>query len=147
MIKKILVALDGSEHANRALNYALNLADKYSSTITLLSVIHQQYIPIDAEADLTLSIRINFLEEQRKQHEKLLSEALKRIKKEKPNLEISTKLMEGRPADMIVETAREGNFDIIVMGSRGIGGIKEIFLGSVSDRVSDNAHCPVLIVK
>jgi len=56
-------------------------------------------------------------------------------------------MVEGRPSDEIVETAKEGNFDIVVMGSRGLGGIKEFFLGSVSDRVADEAACPVLIVK
>jgi len=77
----------------------------------------------------------------------VLSEALKKVKKIKPNLRVSTKLVEGRPSNKIVETAKEGNFDIIVMGSRGLGAIKEFFLGSVSDRVADEATCPVLIVK
>jgi len=62
-------------------------------------------------------------------------------------LKVSTKLVEGRPSDKIIETAEKGNFDIIIMGSRGLGGIKEFFLGSVSDRVADEAACPVLIVK
>jgi len=56
-------------------------------------------------------------------------------------------LEEGRPSDKIIETARTGNFDIIVMGSGGLGSIKEFFLGSVSDRVADEAPCPVLIVR
>lgn len=56
-------------------------------------------------------------------------------------------LKEDRPADEIVKTAKEGEFDLIVMGHRGLGRVKEFFLGSVSDRVADEAHCPVLIVK
>ncbi len=55
--------------------------------------------------------------------------------------------MKGKPADKIVEAAKEGNVDIVVMGSRGRGGIKQLFLVSVSDRVADEASCPVLIVK
>jgi nucleotide-binding universal stress UspA family protein len=76
-----------------------------------------------------------------------LSKALKRAKELKPDLKISTVLKEGRPADEIVKTAKEENFDLIVMGHRGLGRVKEFFLGSVSDRVADEAHCPVLIVK
>ena len=69
------------------------------------------------------------------------------MKETKPNLKVSTKILEGRPADKIVETAKDDKTDLIVMGSRGIGGIREFFLGSVSDRVADEATCPVLIVK
>ena len=62
-------------------------------------------------------------------------------------IRFTTKLVEGRPADKIVETAKLESCDLIVIGSRGLGGIKEFFLGSVSDRVADEAPCPVLIVK
>jgi nucleotide-binding universal stress UspA family protein len=46
-----------------------------------------------------------------------------------------------------VEAAKEGDFDLIVMGSRGLGGIKGFLLGSVADRVADNSVCPVMLVK
>ena len=71
----------------------------------------------------------------------------KKVKKINLKTRFSTKLLEGRPADKIVEIAKQESFDLIVIGSRGLGGIKEIFLGSVSDRVADESHCPVLIVK
>lgn len=89
----------------------------------------------------------SYLNRLKVQHEKVLSRALKKAKKEKPDLRISRKLLEGRPSNRIIETAKEGSFDMIVMGSRGLGGIKQFFLGSVSDRVADEAPCPVLIVK
>jgi nucleotide-binding universal stress UspA family protein len=80
-------------------------------------------------------------------HEKMLAEALKKAKHSKPGLTISKLLINGRPADEIVKLANQDKFDLIVMGSRGMGRIKEFFLGSVSDRVADEAHCPVLLVK
>jgi nucleotide-binding universal stress UspA family protein len=55
-------------------------------------------------------------------------------------------VLRGR-ADVSVQTTIEDHVDLIVMGSRGLGGIKQLFLGSVSDRVADEAHCPGLIVK
>jgi nucleotide-binding universal stress UspA family protein len=148
-IKKILVALDGSEPADKALDFALDLAEKYSAEVALLSVAHMPLVVytspgIGGFPPVAIG---RYTKKLKASHEKLLSEALKRAKKVKPNLKVSTKLLEGRPSDKIIETAKEGNFDIIVMGSRGLGGIKEFFLGSVSDRVADEAVCPVLIVK
>lgn len=152
MIKRILVPVDGSEHADKALEYALDLADKYDADIEVLNVVSTAPIPIGpypmGYGELAVPAWVGaYSKELKASHEKMLSEALEKAKTNKPSLNISTKLVKGRPADKIVETAKEGNFDIIVMGSRGLGGIKKFFLGSVSDRVSDDAECPVLIVK
>jgi nucleotide-binding universal stress UspA family protein len=153
VIKKILVALDGSEPANKALDFALGLAETYSAELVLLNV-YQLITPffyfpseVGAPPVATPIGTAEFLKELRAQHEKVLSEALKKANREKPKLKVSTILSEGRPSDKIIEAAREGKFDLIVVGSRGIGRIKEIFLGSVSDRVADRAQCSVLIVK
>jgi nucleotide-binding universal stress UspA family protein len=150
MMKKIIVPIDGSEHSNRALDYALDLAEKYSADITLLSVAQ----PVVATGPMFLTQPMLppastaiYVKEIEAAHKKILSEALKKAKERKLNIKISKKLVNGRPADKIVEIANEGNFDLIVMGSRGAGGIKEFFLGSVSDRVADEARCPVLLVK
>ena len=89
----------------------------------------------------------NYLEDLESFHKKILVKAVQKAKKSMGKLNVSKKLLRGRAADKIIETANEGNFDLIVVGSRGLGGIKEIFLGSVSDRVADEARCPVLIVK
>ena len=152
LIKRILVPIDGSEPADKALEYALDLADKYAADIEILNVISTAPIPIGpypmGYGELAVPAWMGtYSKELKASHEKMLSEALEKAKKNKPGLNISTKLVEGRPADKIVEAAKEGNFDIVVMGSRGLGGIKKFFLGSISGRVSDHAECPVLIVK
>jgi nucleotide-binding universal stress UspA family protein len=147
LITKILVAIDGSEHADKALNFALDLAEKYSATITLVNVFQVPMFGYLGEQFAYPALLAEFTNEVKKAHEQILSKALKKAKELKPNLKISTVLEEGRPSDKIVETAKEGNFDLIVMGHRGLGRVKEFFLGSVSDRVADEAHCPVLIVK
>jgi nucleotide-binding universal stress UspA family protein len=150
LIKKILVPLDGSEHSNKALDYALDLAEKYSAEIKLLSV--AQPVVFTESMFLTQPMippesTIMYVNEIETAHKKILQNAYKKSKKIKPKIKISKKLENGRPADRIIEIANTQNFDLIVMGSRGIGGIKEFFLGSVSDRVADRAHCPVLIIK
>ena len=150
MIEKILVALDGSEASNRALDLALNIADKYSAEVLLLTVIQPVTIPFYVFEGVPTPIGSEFdtyFERVQAYSNQILSEALKKAKKERPKLKISTKLEEGRPANKIVQTAEEEGCDVIVMGSRGLSGVKELFLGSVSDRVADNAKCPVLIVK
>ena len=152
MIENILVALDGSKAANKALEFALDLAEKYSAQVVLLTVVDAVPVPLTVYSapDMELGAPVfmeKYLKEFKNYHEKMLAKALKKAKKSKPSVKISTKLVEGRPAHTIIETAKEGKFDIIVMGSRGLGGIKEFFLGSVSDRVADEAPCPVLIVK
>ncbi len=144
MFKRILVALDGSESADRALDFAIDIAEKYSANIVLLSVYHQVNYLVGTNF---VKVMQEYLEAQRTQLEKVLSEALTKVKRIKPSLKVLAKLVEGQPADKIVETAEEGKIDIIVIGSRGLGGVKELLLGSVSDRVADHATCPVLIIK
>ena len=148
MFKKILVALDGSKLADRALDFALDLAGKYSAEIVLISVFDAPSVSLVAPGIVFApTSTVKYLEELRAFHEKVLSEALKKVKKLEAGLKVSKKLVQGRAAEKIVETAEEGAFDLIVIGSRGLGGIKGFVLGSISDRVADEAPCPVLIVK
>ena len=148
MIKKILFAIDGSQSADNALDFGLDLAMKYSAEVMIVSVIDSPqsslvvkgmiYAPASTE---------NYLKKLRDFHKQILLEAQNKTKKIDPKLKVSIKLLEGRPDDKIVETAKKEAIDLIVVGSRGLGGIKEFVLGSVSDRVADEASCPVLIVK
>jgi nucleotide-binding universal stress UspA family protein len=149
LIKKILVPLDGSKSADRALDFALDLAEKYSAEVVLISVFETPSSPSLAGAiAYAPESTTNYLENLKAFHKKVLSAALKKAKKLDPTFKITKKLVQARRADdKIVEIVREGNFDLIVMGSRGLGGVKEFFLGSVSAHVADEAPCPVVIVK
>lgn len=149
LLKNILVALDGSSHAKHALTFALDLAEKYDANIEVLSVFHNTHIPITIDPVDVVSLQVveECMKAQKAQQEELLSQTIAQINKEHPQLKVTVTLKNGRPAEKIIETAKEGDHDIIVMGSRGLGGIKQLFLGSVSDRVADEAPCPVLIVK
>ena len=148
LIKKILFSIDGSQSADYALDFGLDLARKYSAEVMIVSVFDSPRSSLVVKGMLYAPTSTeNYLKKLRDFHEKILLEALKKTKKNSPKLKVSIKLLEGRPADRIVETAKERAFDLIVIGSRGLGGIKEFVLGSVSDRVADEAPCPVLIVK
>ena len=151
MIQNILVAVDGSEPANKALEFALDLAEKHSATLVLVNV-YSKLIPFIYKVSMETSMQLPGIDEYfqhlEESHKSMLEEKYQNAKKRKPNVNISKKLVEGHPpARKIVEIAREENFDLIVMGHRGLSGIKELVLGSVSNRVAHDAECPVLIVK
>jgi len=152
MIEKMIVALDGSESARKALNFALDIAEDCSASVLLVSIVPPLIIPtfVEPPADgfvLPPETMNEYMEETRARYEEVLSQALKEIKENRPNIEVSTRLVEGRPTDQIVKIAEEEGPDILVVGSRGLSGIEELFLGSVSEGVVHKAPCPVLVVK
>jgi nucleotide-binding universal stress UspA family protein len=171
LINKILVPIDGSDTAHEAMEYALDIADQYDASVELLNVADTslESIPTFPYPTSTLGFartrgvnsRVNppmtrttlppwvnsFKEKLEETNVQMLDEALKNAKEAKPELEIGTKALAGQPAEKIVEASEEGDFDLIVMGSKGLGDIKGMLLGSVSNRVANNAKVPVMIVK
>jgi nucleotide-binding universal stress UspA family protein len=79
----------------------------------------------------------------RKIGESILSDAAAKVK----GLKLNTQLEFGNPAETIIEVAEKGNYDLIIVGSRGLSNVKRFFLGSVSDDVSHHAKSSVLIVR
>jgi nucleotide-binding universal stress UspA family protein len=149
LIKNILVAVDGSENSERALNFALDLADRYNAPLTVLNVSESPAIgavplePTSISGD-TLAL---FSKELRVLHEDILKKAVAHAKELNPKVEVSSKLREGDPASEIVAEAKESGFDVVVVGHRGASRVKEIFLGNISEKVSHLAPCPVIIVR
>jgi nucleotide-binding universal stress UspA family protein len=139
LFEKILVPLDGSEHSFDALEKAIQIAKKFDGELML---IHMYSIPMYKLTPSQLNV---YVLEQRKSGEKILAEGRKRAYAE--GVPFETQLKEGHIVEGIVKVAREGNFDLIVMGARGLSKLKELFLGSVSHGVTMHAPCPVLIVK
>jgi len=122
---KILVGVDGSRHSKRALIEAINVAKKFSGFIKAVTVYKQG---MDQEA------------------EKVLEETEQHLKKEKVDHSLSS-ILGSNPARALVNIAKHENFDLIVVGSRGLGSAASILLGSVSRQVVSKAHCDVLVVK
>ena len=147
-IKKILVPIDGSEHAYKALNYAIDMASKYHADLHILTsyTLDEDTFTLIQRAT-PRSLIESYRDELKGLNEQILKRAVNQAKQKNPTLNIFSILVRGRPAEKIVEAAKKGQFDLIVMGSRGLGGIKGLLLGSVADRVADNAVCPVMLVK
>ena len=145
MIKKILVAIDGSDHADRALDFALDLATKHSAKILLLTAVPPVFLPMPAMNVMKSQAIADASEELENSFKAALSKAEEKAKK-LTSLNVFTRLEHGNADEVIIETAKTGEFDLIVIGSRGLGR-RDFALGSVSSRVAENASCPVLIVK
>jgi len=148
LFKKILIAVDGSDLSYKSVDYALDLAQKYSAKVKIITVMDtpSETLVTQASAFTPQSIK-DYEESMEKTHEKILLKAVEKARKLTPKIPVSKELLEGSPAEKIVEKTKTESFDLIVMGSRGLGGIKEFLLGSVSDKVADLAPCPVLIIK
>ena len=139
MFEKILVPLDGSEYSLHALEKAIQIAKKFDGKLMLIHIYSITMFK------LTPSQLHTYVLEHRKSGEKILADGRKRAYAE--GVRFETQLEEGHSVEGIVKAAREGNFDLIVMGARGQSKLKELFLGSVSHGVTLHAPCPVLIVK
>jgi nucleotide-binding universal stress UspA family protein len=136
---KILVPLDGSEQSLHALEKATQIAKKFDSEITLINVYSASSFKV------TPSQVFDYFVEIRKSGESILAEAKKKLTSE--GIQVETLLKEGHIVEEILKIAREQNFDLIVIGARGISAIKEILLGSVSHGVTLHAPCPILVVR
>lgn len=146
LIKKILVALDGSKPAKNALNFALEIVETASSELQIITVVPPVILP-SYSAHILKSEAIKACNKELEiAHRKVLTNVLKEIHEKNPKLEVSTHFKKGIPDEKIVETAKIGDFDLIIMGSGGIKSRTRV-LGSVSLKVIERAPCPVLIVK
>lgn len=153
MYGRILVALDGSEASDHALDHALSIATKYDAKLVLLAVVQRVMIPIfpdEGFGGIPLSAAKDMAQYQEKMkdiYKNVLEEAEAKVREEHPGLEVETILKEGRPSATIVDIAENDGVDLIVIGSRGIGGYTGWILGSTSRRVVDSCTKPILIVK
>ena len=153
MYKRILVPLDGSDPSNNALEHAIRIAEKFGSELTLLAVVPKVMVPVFPDegfgaAPVTAAKDMARYQDRMKEiYENVLVEARAKAEEEHPKLKVETILREGRPSATIVDIAENDGVDLIVMGSRGIGGITGWILGSTSSHVVDSCTKPILIVK
>jgi nucleotide-binding universal stress UspA family protein len=147
-IKNILVAVDGSETSEKALDFTLAIAEKLEATIKILNV--SEALPMGAIPTETISLGTSIpvvTKDFRRIHEQILEKAVEHAKTVSPSVAVSSLLREGNAALEIVNVAKEGKFDVVVVGHKGAGKVKEFLMGSVSEKVSHLAPCPVIIVR
>jgi len=138
-MKKILVAHDGSKSSEAALKKAFEIAEKFDSSVTVMSVVPELYLTELMEVD-RLRIVETLTEEARKALLKIRGKAVA----SKP---VKTVISQGNPAEEILGKANKMKADLIVTGSHGRHGAQKFLLGSISSKIADYAGCSVLIVK
>lgn len=140
MFERILLAVDGSDHALHATRKAAELA-RLMKPKELRVVVAYDPIPLYlGEPNMQVVIT-----NRKGDAEEVLNAAIKELG-ELP-CEMHTEILEGDPASAIIEVAKVRNSDVIVMGSRGLGRLAGLLLGSTSQKVVSHAPCPVLIVR
>ena len=113
LFTSILVPVDGSDPAEKALNYALNMAEKHDAKVEILIVIDKVKMAPDWARE--------YSEKLREQAEEALTSTFSKAVKQKPNIKISKCLAEGYASEEILKCVEKGHHDLIVMGSRSIG--------------------------
>ncbi|HUK49799.1 MAG TPA: universal stress protein [Terriglobales bacterium] len=144
MFERILVAVDGSPFADRALACAVDLAKKYASKLIILHVVLRRFYSVTPSEAGVLATTV-YVKEMEDEGEAIIKKAEDFAKGSSVNYQC--KLIQGVPADEIVKTSTSEKVDLIVIGSRGLTEVRAFLLGSVSDKVSHHAKCPTLIVK
>lgn len=140
MYSRILVGVDGSECAKKAFNSALALAKEFGARLYVVCVV--QTAPVIGLHREQLGSLEKIIERQAKV---ILAECATRA--DMKGVRAETVLAKGHPAQIILYTAKAEGADLIIVGSRGLGGMKEMLLGSVSSAVVHNSKVPVMVVK
>jgi nucleotide-binding universal stress UspA family protein len=178
MFKKIVVATDSSDHADKAVAVAADLAAKYDADLTLVHVLlrrdsdisdFRELIDVQSLSDKVREEfdRYDALQQQRKKstsgvgisvaipvpEEVLVAVGntivgkAEKIARDHGATKIDSIMAEGDPADIIVNCAKNQSADLIVLGTRGLGGLQGMFVGSVSHKVSQLADCTCITVR
>lgn len=138
-IKKILIATDGSDYTKEAVSQGLHLAKVLGAEVTALYVIDQTSF-VSFPMDSSIVSVYSLLENEGKR-------AVEDVRKEgeEMGVKVAPVVVEGSPTRKIVEMAAD--FDLVVMGTLGRSAISKLFMGSVAERVTRYAPCPVLVVR
>ncbi len=139
-MKKILVAVDGSEPSSRALKQAAELAKPFGATLVCCHVTQPVFVPPEPFGFNTVQVE----QANREWGEKLLNDAVTGLKAQ--GIDAEPRLLLGAPADMLAQEADTADIDLVAVGSRGFGAVGRMLLGSVSSRLVHICRKPVVVV-
>ena len=151
MFTRVLVPLDGSELAERALPVAQSIAQSSNATIQLVQVVSRLPELEAARTGSSLLAAELEIDAARRLVEGRITRGKEYIGRvaaplEKAGIEVTTAMLEGGAGENIVNYTKEHGIDLVVMSTHGYGGLRRLFLGSVTDRVIRSCEVPVLVV-
>ena len=145
---KILVPLDGSKNADRALTKAIFIAEKFQSELILVHIIDEYFIDFTTDMEgyqIPNSTSIKIKKASMENAKGMLKKRHEKVQKRKINCKYE--VIVGDVSEKIINYSKENSIDLIVIGARGLGKFKQLLLGSISNKVSIGSGCPVMIVK
>ena len=142
---KILLACDGSREADLAAKTAADLANSTNSELHLITVTDSTYHSVDWRFDYPTYEEA--IEAVKGETQKVLDGQVQKVKEAGGTVEEAHPRTDEPPEKAIIRLAEELEVGLIVMGSRGLGGVRRALMGSISEYVVRHAHCPVMIVR
>jgi nucleotide-binding universal stress UspA family protein len=142
IVQHVLVPIDFSATPDRALAYAIALAQQLQARLTLLHVLDMTPVTMD---EMTPGVAAIYLEAQETEAQRLLQASRERV--QRAGLQGESLLVQGTPTQTILDTASEQGVDLIIIGTHGRTGLTHVFLGSVAEHVVRQGPCPVLVVR
>lgn len=141
VMDKILMATDGSKHSKKTIEQTIKLAKKFDPEVTILYVI-----------EVNPQQGYDFFASYRAKEEELVSSGENVLKKtaeafKEQGIIVKTRLEKGNPSDIICDISQKENYDLVIMGGRGLGKISGVLLGSVSNAVVNCLHNNIMIIK
>ncbi len=144
-IKHILVPVDFSRDSLHALAYAADFAKLFGADLSILHVVEPIYYAAPADMYVTTPNVTMLLDEQRRVGARHLARLDADLRKK--GHQVRTALKTGSPAQLIIDTAKSGRADLIIMATHGRTGLAHMLMGSVAEKVVRGAGCPVLTVR
>jgi nucleotide-binding universal stress UspA family protein len=141
------MATDGSKSMKKLVEEVLTIAVALKAEVTILNVIEHNDYSYMARTPYTVEVKNNVDKQLKAEANRIVDEAAGPFRDQ--GLTVKTKVFDGEqsPADVICELASKGGYNLIAIGSRGLRGVKELFLGSVSNKVAHLGCTNVLIVR
>ena len=145
MFSSIVVGTDGSSTANAAVQRAVELAKASGAKLHLVSAYRLPTMMLASPEGIAMGMAIQGEVDPQEDTENLLAETAAKVRTN--GVEVETYACPGDPADALIEVAEQQGADLIVVGNKGMSGVRRFLLGSVPNKISHHAPCTLMIVR